>query len=178
MYLRWKRRRVPGYDLLSAVVVASARTAAGPRQRYLCYVGSVRQSEWGSLRGHYACLFWAPALAALDRAGIRGADRERIEAELERAVARPADEAWAEELESVRYQRSRGWMDGAGWRPYLRALAGLFPDADIGAEPRPAESDARPSPSSEEQRLAPARIDGLKRQAEAEAGRRRAGRKA
>jgi hypothetical protein len=71
MFLRWKRRLISGQYryfgggehrkwgrspddwLLSAVVVASERTADGPRQRQVCYLGSVRASRWGALRGHY-----------------------------------------------------------------------------------------------------------------------------
>jgi hypothetical protein len=87
MFLRWKVRRLEYDALLSAVVVRSVRTAAGPRQRHVCFLGSVRRS------GDYSHphRFWAEAMAKLDAAGIRDGDRERIEADLERVVPRPAE---------------------------------------------------------------------------------------
>jgi hypothetical protein len=118
-------------SLLSAVVVASARTPKGPRQRHLCYLGSVRESDWGAVRGHYACRFWADVLANLTAAGIAGADRERIEGGLEVAVPRPTDEDWVAELEWTRRHLAQARSFGKNTRDWVRRLNELFPDAGL-----------------------------------------------
>ena len=92
-----------------AHVVESVRTPAGPRHRQVCYVASYRNLDdgnpqpkdidgaiimvgrevYGSER-YRAGRFWETATRNLDRAGIAGDDRARIEAALERVVPRPA----------------------------------------------------------------------------------------
>jgi hypothetical protein len=71
-----------GYRL-SAVLVRSVRTPAGPRQRHVAYLGSFDEDE-GDAAG-----FWASAGRALDRLGLAGQERARIEAALEAKVPRP-----------------------------------------------------------------------------------------
>jgi hypothetical protein len=67
----------------------SVRTAAGPRLRHICYLGSVverdEQVDWDRRR------FWHRVEPNLDKAGITGEVRERVLATLEVAVPRPED---------------------------------------------------------------------------------------
>jgi hypothetical protein len=94
-------------------------------------VGSVRESNWGAVGKRYACRFWADAWAALDKAGIRGADRERIEAELEAAVPRLTDEDWTEEVEGTRKYLTQARSFGREIHAWVRRLNELFPDAGL-----------------------------------------------
>jgi hypothetical protein len=94
VFVRWKRRRVfsvdrDGYEHYTetAYVVRSERTADGPRQRVVCYLGGIRwhlddrgREEEISLGGKRA--FWERANTALDRAGIEGDDRAKVLAAL------------------------------------------------------------------------------------------------
>jgi hypothetical protein len=110
MFVRWKRRpltagkRPTGEVVKAAVLVRSVRTEAGPRLRHLCYLGSIREG-FEDYPAHQAG-FWEAAERGLARAGVVGADRERIVAALEQAVPRPdpaglaAEEAALAELAS------------------------------------------------------------------------------
>jgi hypothetical protein len=110
MFIKWKPGRLTKhcvhweYSRRLAYVVESVRTPAGPRHRHVCYVASFidlgdpkdyRDTAEGvtmETHGTYAqrCVeFWATALPALDRAGITGADRAKLEADLKRVVDRP-----------------------------------------------------------------------------------------
>jgi hypothetical protein len=82
MFVRWKRRE----GARSAVLVESVRTADGPRQRYLCYLGSITAGRERSRAN--AVKFWESADRGL--AGIPEAERARVAAELAKAVPRPA----------------------------------------------------------------------------------------
>jgi hypothetical protein len=100
MFVRWKygerRSSEQGlpYRCKRAVLVESVRTERGPRSQHLCYLGSV--CEWFDPQqgDRVRALddpgqFWAVAERNLDKAGIAGAERERIIATLESAVPRP-----------------------------------------------------------------------------------------
>jgi hypothetical protein len=93
MFVRWKRRqrtkrgRETGQWVRSAYVVGGVRTEAGPRQKHICYVGSIHEGY----EGHHShrVAFWAGADANLDRAGIAGDDLPPVVAALEAIVPRP-----------------------------------------------------------------------------------------
>jgi hypothetical protein len=94
MFIKWKHqsrtycyRRYTEGRRKAAAVVRSVRTPAGPRHEYICHLGSVVEDRTGYLWGRE--WFWIIALWKLDRAGITGADRERIEAALEKTIPRP-----------------------------------------------------------------------------------------
>jgi hypothetical protein len=101
MFVRWKRykgayswqsaeRRYDYYRARSAVVVQSVRTAAGPRLKHICYLGSISEGhEHDALQREW---FWGGVERNLDKAGIAGATRERIVARLEAIVPRPEPE--------------------------------------------------------------------------------------
>jgi hypothetical protein len=126
-FVKWKRQRwktwhcwgyYRGRDgdrfTKSAALVRSVRTEAGPRHKHICYLGSVCEGRegliWGSDR------FWETAGRNLDKAGITGADRERIEAAVEAVVPKPPppppppDEATRREWE----ERNRQWKAAHG----------------------------------------------------------------
>jgi hypothetical protein len=74
------------YRAKSAVLVQSVRTDKGPRLKHICYLGSV--PEGGARSQDSRESFWHGVEPNLDKAGITGADRERIIATLEAAVPR------------------------------------------------------------------------------------------
>jgi hypothetical protein len=78
----------------SAVLLKSVRTAAGPRQRHICYLGSIREGHEGQI-GHRIG-FWEAAHKGLDGAGIEGDERARIVAALESVVLGFSAKDWAE----------------------------------------------------------------------------------
>jgi hypothetical protein len=72
-----------------AEVVASVRTAAGPRQRCVCYLGAIGEGDErheGSARR-----FWRDAAGRLRQARIEGADLAGVVAKLEAAIPPPDD---------------------------------------------------------------------------------------
>jgi hypothetical protein len=81
----------------SAVLVESVRTAAGPRQKVLGYLGSIEEQYLGQV-GHRVG-FWASAEARLDELGPTAEERARIVAALEAVVPRPTDEERAAQEE-------------------------------------------------------------------------------
>jgi hypothetical protein len=94
VFLRWKRRRWADdwrrdedRFTKSAVVVRSVRTEAGPRLKHICFLASVIEGRegWDSEQKW----FWKAAEQNLDKAGITGADRERITTTLEKTIPRP-----------------------------------------------------------------------------------------
>jgi hypothetical protein len=126
MYVKWKQGYHHRFPCVveSAYVVESYRTPAGPRLRYVCYLGSIAHPKDGGWRPPYdgfvsfeliepfiggeSCRhsqFWATALDNLDRVGIVGEDREKIIASLERVVPRPSEEEIKSEEEGVRRRR-------------------------------------------------------------------------
>jgi hypothetical protein len=93
MFVRWKRRertrqrKGTGEWVKQAVLVQSVRTQDGPRQKYVTYLGSVREGHedlhWNRLA------FWTAVGRNLDRVGVAGALRKRIVTELESVVKKP-----------------------------------------------------------------------------------------
>jgi hypothetical protein len=95
MFVRWKQGETCGdidglYYSMRAYLVRSEWTPRGPRQRVVCYLGSIRRyhGEGDSIHDKLIGLglkaeFWQRALAALDRAGITGDDRAKVLASLE-----------------------------------------------------------------------------------------------
>jgi hypothetical protein len=74
-----------------ATLVESVRTAAGPRQKHVAYLGSIKEGdERAPVR---QAGFWASADEALDRLDLGGDERAQIEAALGAVVPRPTDEA-------------------------------------------------------------------------------------
>jgi hypothetical protein len=108
MFVRWKQGETCGdidglYYSKRAYLVRSEWTPRGPRQRVVCYLGSIRQ-YFGEgveiLIGRWLKEgFWDRAMAALDRAGITGDDRAKVIAELKEVNPECHDE-WVAELES------------------------------------------------------------------------------
>lgn len=108
MFIRWKRRKKavtkPGRrprrrsqsgDSLYCVVVESLRVGGGPpRQKVICYLGSVddgnREKLWARVE------FWDGVLLKLDQLRLGSAERSKIEASIEKIIARvPEGEAAA-----------------------------------------------------------------------------------
>jgi hypothetical protein len=93
MFVRWKRRertrrkQPTGEWVKSAVLVRSVHTEVGPRLRHICSLGLVRE---GYERDYWEQVaYWAAATRNLDRVGIAGKERARIEAVLESVVPKP-----------------------------------------------------------------------------------------
>jgi hypothetical protein len=76
-------------------------------------------------------LFREEAGRRLDKAGIVGADRERVEAALDAAVPWPTEAEWAADLDDARRRQALDWRERYS-RWYRIALAARFPDAGIG----------------------------------------------
>jgi hypothetical protein len=115
MFVRWKRRertrrhQPTGEWVRRAVLVRSVRTAAGPRHRHVCYLGSIREGQ--ELDHWHRVDFWASVVRNLSRAGIAKADRGRIVGALQSVVPKPdkASRAAAErELRKHEDRRTRG----------------------------------------------------------------------
>src|SRR4051812_36755578 len=71
-YRAVRRSEPTGKWAKSAVLVESVRTAAGPRHRHICYLGSIWEGCEG--RHWHRAHFWGTADANLDGAGIAGDD--------------------------------------------------------------------------------------------------------
>jgi hypothetical protein len=147
MFVKWDYRKHHKYPCTvnAAYLVQSVRTERGPRHRHICYLGSITNpddtlhekpgplGEWlkYELRGeaYRHRRFWATALFNLDRAGIAGADREKIIASLQRTVPRPEEddplggspEQQREEIE-LRSRRARERNDEAECRRLRRRI--------------------------------------------------------
>jgi hypothetical protein len=101
MYVRWKRRllrparcrRHPELAeyVLYAVLVGSVRRDGAPRQCFLAHLGAIKERHLAAPT-HQAYL-WRGAREALDRLGIDGADRARLEATIAARVPCPSEEA-------------------------------------------------------------------------------------
>jgi hypothetical protein len=72
-----------------AVLVESIRTSAGPRHKYICYLGSINEGDEDSPAARLR--FWYVAERNLDKAKIAGEKRRTIETALAAVVARPLD---------------------------------------------------------------------------------------
>lgn len=117
MFVRWKkrkkattrpgrkpRRRSDAGDSLYCVVVESHRINGLPRQKVVCYLGSVddafREKLWARVD------FWDAAIPKLDRLPLTRRERDRIEKAINCVVARvPEDEA-----EDFRKRREEDWQ--------------------------------------------------------------------
>ncbi len=118
MFVRWKRRkkaatrtgrrprrRSESGDSLYCVLVESLRVGGEPRQKVICYLGSLdegnREKLW--LRVD----FWDVVSAKLDRLQLKAAERTKLEDEIGRVVARvPEDEV-------VAFKKARQeWWEG------------------------------------------------------------------
>jgi hypothetical protein len=118
MFVKWKPGRLTrgargasflwDHYIRRAYLVRSVRTEEGPRHKHICYIGSflfapepqvppkcvddcidvVIEELHGSWADR-ARRFWRTATANLDRAGIAGADRAKVEAALAAVVPKP-----------------------------------------------------------------------------------------
>jgi hypothetical protein len=99
MFVRWQSRQRnravfgpygKGDVRWRVVLVESARVNGKPRQRHICYLGSVTESAIKLLIQR--CHFWDKVGERLDRLGnqITTADRDRIEAVISEKVPRPS----------------------------------------------------------------------------------------
>ena len=97
MFVRWKRKRLSTRKRwgredhsLTAVLVESQRTDAGPRQRFVKHLGAIPESK---LAHHYWLAdFWRDVTRALDNLGVDGAARASLEAQVSRRVPRLTEE--------------------------------------------------------------------------------------
>jgi hypothetical protein len=169
---------------LSAVLVRSVRTPAGPRQKVVGYLGSIEEAYRDQV-GHRSG-FWGSAEAALDEAGVAGEERARIAAALEAVVPRPTAEEeaaaqrarWAaaeEERASLagkineRHRREPSLsyiLRGLRARQYLEAVAAEHPDGPEAAflrGLREREGEPAPAPQAPEGPPQPAEPPGRRR---------------
>jgi hypothetical protein len=93
--IRWTSKPTGAY-LATALLVESVRTPAGPRQRLICYLGTIEEGTTSCSARHR---FWLSADGNLAKAGVVGDDLARVVATLEAAVPRPdrarLDREWA-----------------------------------------------------------------------------------
>jgi len=93
MYVRWTKRERSlrgepnGKYALSAKLVECVRVDGKPRQRILCYLGTIREEMRAS---HYHMVdFWTAASANLAKLDLKKKLQSKIEKDLEQVVARP-----------------------------------------------------------------------------------------
>jgi hypothetical protein len=101
---KWRQKRIRHWRYeglystqVSAVLVRSVRTDAGPRHERICYLGAistiskdkVSTSKPSFARSWRRQWFWESAELNLDKAGIGESDRERIVAALKAVVPKP-----------------------------------------------------------------------------------------
>ena len=97
MFVRWKRKRLSARKRwggeehsLTAVLVESQRTEAGPRQRFIKHLGAIPESK---LVHHYWLAdFWRDVTRALDSISIDAEARAALEAQVARRVPRTSEE--------------------------------------------------------------------------------------
>lgn len=112
MYIRWKKRvrtkhkKPTGDYALTAVLVESVRGyyEAGqqdstPRQRIICYLGTIRQSTLQ--RPYFQMDFWISADAHLDKVQLTPEQRATIEARLAEVVSRPTPELFQQAAQQL-----------------------------------------------------------------------------
>jgi hypothetical protein len=99
MYIRWTRRERTrlgwpiGEYALSARLVECVRVDGKPRQRTLCYLGTIFE-DWRE--GHYHMLgFWKRASANLAKLDLEQKVRDKIEEDLEAVVKKPDEKSYA-----------------------------------------------------------------------------------
>ena len=111
MFVRWKRRkkaiskpwrrlrRSKFGDSLYGVLVETNRVNGSPRQKVVCYLGSLdeghRESVWTRVD------FWDRATAKLDQLQLSRRERAKIEESISRVVSRVPDE------EAATFRRER-----------------------------------------------------------------------
>ncbi len=100
MYVRWKTRKMTsflarGKTALTAVLVESCRVDGRPRQRHVCYLGTVVEEL--ATHPFRQSGFWATAERHLDALNLDPLTRERIETALLAKVPRPDDAVLAGE---------------------------------------------------------------------------------
>jgi hypothetical protein len=71
----------------TASLVRAVRTEKGVRQQHICYLGTIEEGK-EELPG-YRVPFWEKAQRNLDKAGVKGKDRRKIESLLNDVVPRP-----------------------------------------------------------------------------------------
>ena len=104
MFVRWKRQALTGRsvkyyaskgrskDKLTAILVESHRVDGRPRQRFVCYLGTIR--EWTVLDRVYWHLvdFWISADKKLDDLQIDQDARQKIETKIAERIPRPTEQ--------------------------------------------------------------------------------------
>lgn len=115
MFIRWKRRkkaatkpwrrprrRSEAGDSLYCVLVESQRINGSPKQKVICYLGSVDEGDREKL--WLRVDFWDGLLAKLDQLELTHRERAKIEESIGRVVSRvPDDEAAAFRKEREEY---------------------------------------------------------------------------
>jgi hypothetical protein len=95
---RWPRTRSESGDSLYCILVESQRINGSPRQKVICYLGSVddgdREKLW--LRVD----FWDKVVRKLDGLQLTPRDREKIEKSIGRMVSRVPEREAAQEREA------------------------------------------------------------------------------
>lgn len=122
MFIRWKRRkkrvtppgrkprrRADAGDSLYCVLVESQRINGLPRQKVICYLGSLDERDREKL--WLRVDFWDAVTAKLDQLQLADRERAKIEEAIERVVSRVPDQeaadfkrerdAWRRELEQL-----------------------------------------------------------------------------
>jgi len=106
MFVRWKRRKMRGFfkgdSALTAVLVASTRIHGQPRQRFACYLGTIRDSALTYV-GHRRA-FWNSVDAHLTAYGASRELRAQVEAKVLTVVQRPTtteQEQWEREMQAM-----------------------------------------------------------------------------
>jgi hypothetical protein len=104
MFIRWQRTRhqkvlrthepPPGkkfasveYYVRAAVLIRSIRTSAGPRQKHVCYLGSIHEGDEAKLLSRIR--FWESVDRKIGAVDISDKERHRILAALDAVVAKP-----------------------------------------------------------------------------------------
>jgi hypothetical protein len=129
MFVRWKRRQRkatwewdPGWDpnsddeptgkyvehwVKSAVLLESARTPSGPRHKYVCYLGSIREDR---IQSHWERkYFWEAVAQNLKKLDLSEAEDDQILAAMEVVVPLPdAEGLEAESAETMKILQGIG----------------------------------------------------------------------
>jgi len=92
MYLRLKKRTLKKTSTgsIDAVILESKRQGRITSQRFICYLGSIKESLIGAVV--HRILFWDKVLKKLDSLSLSIESRHQIEEMLSQRIPRPTDE--------------------------------------------------------------------------------------
>ena len=120
MFVRWKRRKTPrtklgraprrhddAGDSLYCVLVESQRINGSPRQKLICYLGSIKESyierPWVRL------VFWEKVRVKLDKIALARTDRIKVEESIGRVIPKVSEE----EVAAFKKARAEYYADQA-----------------------------------------------------------------